>query len=133
MVNDMRLPQEFEARMQDMLGEAYPAFRQSYEKNKFQALRVNPMKGTQEAFLQSAPFTMRKVPWAENGFYYSEQDQPGKHPWHEAGVYYIQEPSAMAPAAYLEARREGIGSVRGSWWQDHADCSFHAGTGDSGM
>ena len=79
MVNDMRLPQEFEARMQDMLGEAYPAFRQSYEKNKFQALRVNPMKGTQEAFLQSAPFTMRKVPWAENGFYYSEQDQPGKH------------------------------------------------------
>ena len=104
MVNDMRLPQEFEARMQDMLGEAYPAFRQSYEKNKFQALRVNPMKGTQEAFLQSAPFTMRKVPWAENGFYYSEQDQPGKHPWHEAGVYYIQEPSAMAPAAYLEAK-----------------------------
>ena len=90
--------------MQDMLGEAYPAFRQSYEKNKFQALRVNPMKGTQEAFLQSAPFTMRKVPWAENGFYYSEQDQPGKHPWHEAGVYYIQEPSAMAPAAYLEAK-----------------------------
>lgn len=104
MVNDMRLPQEFEARMQDMLGEAYPAFRQSYEKNKFQALRVNPMKGTQEAFLQSAPFIMRKVPWAENGFYYSEQDQPGKHPWHEAGVYYIQEPSAMAPAAYLEAK-----------------------------
>ena len=55
MVNDMRLPQEFEARMQDMLGEAYPAFRQSYEKNKFKAIRVNPMKGTQEAFLQSAP------------------------------------------------------------------------------
>ena len=101
MVNDMGLPQEFEARMQDMLGEAYPAFRQSYEKNKFQALRVNPMKGPQEAFLQSAPFTMRKVPWAENGFYYSEQDQPGKHPWHEAGVYYIQEPSAMTPANVL--------------------------------
>lgn len=100
----MMLPQEFEARMQDMLGEAYPAFRESYDRTKYQALRVNPNKGTRVAFLQSAPFTLRQVPWEENGFYYSEQDQPGKHPWHEAGVYYIQEPSAMAPAAYLEAR-----------------------------
>ena len=100
----MMLPQEFEARMQDMLGEAYPAFRESYDKTKYQALRVNPNKGTRAAILQAAPFTLRQVPWEKNGFYYSEQDQPGKHPWHEAGVYYIQEPSAMAPAAYLEAQ-----------------------------
>ena len=26
---------------------------------------------------------------------------PGRHPYHDAGVYYIQEPSAMAPAAFL--------------------------------
>lgn len=100
----MILPQEFEARMRDMLGEAYPAFRQSYEENRYQALRLNPMKGTRMAFLQSAPFSLREVPWEENGFYYSAADQPGKHPWHEAGVYYIQEPSAMAPADYLEAK-----------------------------
>ncbi len=55
MVNDMRLPQEFEARMQDMLGEAYPAFRQSYEKNKFQALRVNPMKERKRPFCSLHP------------------------------------------------------------------------------
>ena len=44
------------------------------------------------------------VPWEANGFYYEKEDQPGKHPYHEAGVYYIQEPSAMAPAAYLDAQ-----------------------------
>ena len=31
-------------------------------------------------------------------------DSRGKHPYHEAGVYYIQEPSAMAPVEYLDAR-----------------------------
>lgn len=100
----MMLPKEFEIRMQGMLGEAYPAFRDSYEKNKYQALRVNRLKGDKEAFLHSAPFSLRQVQWEENGFYYDAQDQPGKYPWHEAGVYYIQEPSAMAPAAYLEAQ-----------------------------
>ena len=44
------------------------------------------------------------MPWEANGFYYEKEDQPGKHPYHEAGVYYIQEPSAMAPAAYLDAQ-----------------------------
>lgn len=28
---------------------------------------------------------------------------PGRHPYHDAGVYYIQEPSAMAPVAFLGA------------------------------
>lgn len=99
----MMLPQEFEARMQDMLGDAYPAFLDSYGRARSQALRINPLKVDEAAFLASAPFMLRRVSWEKNGFYYSEADQPGKHPWHEAGVYYIQEPSAMAPAAYLEA------------------------------
>ena len=41
---------------------------------------------------------------SERVFDYEKEDQPGKHPYHEAGVYYIQEPSAMAPAAYLDAQ-----------------------------
>lgn len=100
----IKLPKEFEDRMQDMLKEAYPAFLASYEKNKFQALRVNPLKVKREMFVENAPFELREVAWEKNGFYYESSDQPGKHPWHEAGVYYIQEPSAMAPAAYLEAQ-----------------------------
>lgn len=47
---------------------------------------------------------LTKVPWAENGYYYQPEDQPGKHPFHEAGVYYIQEPSAMAPAELLDVK-----------------------------
>lgn len=104
----MQLPQDFMIRMQGMLGEAYPAFLRSYEKEKVQALRVNTLKDTREVFLQRMPFAdLRAVPWEENGFYFSNSDSeiaPGKHPFHEAGVYYIQEPSAMAPAVYLEAQ-----------------------------
>ncbi len=101
----MKLPQEFEKRMQDMLGEAYPAFLRSYEENKYQALRINPWKTKDnKEFLEKSPFSLKQVLWEPNGFYYESDNQPGKHPYHEAGVYYIQEPSAMAPAAYLEAK-----------------------------
>ncbi|MBQ6995244.1 MAG: RsmB/NOP family class I SAM-dependent RNA methyltransferase [Lachnospiraceae bacterium] len=100
----MKLPQEFEKRMQDMLGEAYPAFLHSYGENKYQALRVNPWKAQAQELFEKSSFHLKSVPWEQNGYYYESDDQPGKHPWHEAGVYYIQEPSAMAPAAYLEAK-----------------------------
>ncbi len=90
-----------------MLGEAYPAFLRSYEEERVQALRVNALKGSREDFLNKVPFAdLRAVPWEADGFYYraNADFSPGKHPFHEAGVYYIQEPSAMAPAAYLEAQ-----------------------------
>ena len=98
------LPQAFLERMEQMLGDEYPAFLESYEKERYQALRVNPLKADREDFLQKAPFTLRSVAWEPDGFYYEKDDAPGKHPYHAAGVYYIQEPSAMAPAAYLGAQ-----------------------------
>lgn len=104
----INLPKDFEERMQDMLGSAYPAFVRSYEKAKVQALRVNTLKGSVDAFLEKAPFfdktNARRVPWESRGFYYDEKTHPGKHPFHEAGVYYIQEPSAMTPVSYLDAK-----------------------------
>ena len=101
----IKLPQDFAIRMQDMLQEAYPAFLLSYEKEKYQALRVNTLKGTAEEFLEKSPFpNLQAVPWEKRGFYYDSDSQLGKHPLHEAGVYYIQEPSAMYPAACLEAK-----------------------------
>lgn len=96
------LPKEFEERMQKMLGEEYPAFAASYDREKFQALRVNALKVDKEQFVKEAPFVLKPVPWEENGFYYEAKDTPGKHPYHEAGVYYIQEPSAMAPVPFLQ-------------------------------
>jgi NOL1/NOP2/sun family putative RNA methylase len=97
------LPEAFTDRMKELLGGEYQDFLQSYEKTKYQALRFNPLKGESGRFLALTSFSLSPVPWAENGFYYEEGDRPGKHPYHEAGVYYIQEASAMAPAAYLEA------------------------------
>lgn len=44
-------------------------------------------------------FHLRPIPWASYGFYYPEEERPGKSPLHEAGLYYLQEPSAMAVAA----------------------------------
>ena len=98
------LPQAFLERMEQMLGDEYPAFVQSYEKERYQALRINPLKADRDTFLKKAPFVLRPVAWEPNGFYYAKEDAPGKHPYHAAGVYYIQEPSAMAPAAYLDAQ-----------------------------
>ncbi len=98
------LPQEFLDRMRQMLGEEYPAFVESYEKEKYQALRVNALKADCKRLKEEAVFSLEPVSWEPNGFYYGKEDAPGKHPYHEAGVYYIQEPSAMAPAAYLEAK-----------------------------
>lgn len=96
------LPKEFLTRMEQLLGKEYPDFLQSYDRPRAQALRFNPLKGKLADFLERAPFTLRPVPWETNGFYYGQGETPGKHPYHEAGVYYIQEPSAMAPAAYLD-------------------------------
>ena len=99
------IPKEFDERMKKMLPEKdYDAFLKSYDKPRFQSLRFNPLKGDKASFLQENPFHLQPVPWEQNGFYYEKEDTPGKHPYHEAGVYYIQEPSAMAPAAYLEAQ-----------------------------
>ena len=96
------LPEEFLERMEQMLGEDYTAFLQSYDRQRAQGLRFNPLKGKIGDFLRKAPFTLRPVPWEPNGFYYGNMDTPGKHPYHEAGVYYIQEPSAMAPVVFLD-------------------------------
>lgn len=105
------LPQDFLDRMKKMLGEKeYPEFLESYEKGRYQSLRINTIKVDRETFLEQPPFSLTPVPWAFNGFYYERTDTPGKHPYHEAGVYYIQEPSAMAPVEYLMRPLEGEGT-----------------------
>lgn len=95
------LPEAFAARMQELLQEEYAEFLESYEKERFYGLRFNPLKTDRRDFEQKMPFVLRKVTWAEEGFYYQAQSQPGKHPFHEAGVYYIQEPSAMSAVEVL--------------------------------
>lgn len=97
------LPEQFANRMKNMLGAEYEAFIQSFEQEKYQALRMNPLKKTSVVGVQDC-FELTPVSWENNGFYYSKENQPGKHPYHEAGVYYIQEPSAMAVVPLLEVQ-----------------------------
>jgi len=98
------LPTAFINRMRTMLGEDYEVFLSSYDQDKYQALRRNPLKVGKEAFLECMPYHLQQVPWETNGYYYGKEDSPGKHPYHEAGVYYIQEPSAMAPVPFLDIK-----------------------------
>ena len=95
------LPQDFLDRMREMLGEEYPAFLESCQAERQQALRINSLKVRREEFLEGALWKLSSVPWAGNGFYYEKDAAPGRHPYHDAGLYYIQEPSAMAPVEYL--------------------------------
>ena len=37
----MKLPEKFEERMKELLGEEFPAFLESYEHGPYQALRIN--------------------------------------------------------------------------------------------
>ncbi|MDE6128840.1 MAG: RsmB/NOP family class I SAM-dependent RNA methyltransferase, partial [Lachnospiraceae bacterium] len=99
------LPEQFLKRMEKLLGDEYPAFLDSFSEECSRGLRVNTIKTEVEDFLKGGYFPLARVPWTENGFYIEGPDRPGKSPLHAAGVYYIQEPSAMAPAVFLEARR----------------------------
>lgn len=57
------LPQEFLERMENMLGEEYPAFLKSYDIARYQALRLNPQKGDDVSFLNRGVFSLERVPW----------------------------------------------------------------------
>lgn len=106
-MNYQNLPAEFVTRMKSLLGDEWEDFSASLLSHKYQALRWNVRKARltaeeQKKILEAVGIHHPDpVPWAENGWYYTEEAQPGKHPYHEMGMYYIQEPSAMSAAALL--------------------------------
>ena len=104
----MALPQAFEQRMKRLLGEEFSAFSQALERPQARGLRVNLLKTSPEAFVQNSPFTLQPIPWVPEGFFYQEDERPGKHPYYEAGAYYIQEPSAMAVGTLAQVQPHDI-------------------------
>ncbi|WP_153126391.1 RsmF rRNA methyltransferase first C-terminal domain-containing protein [Peribacillus tepidiphilus] len=98
----MDLPKDFIVKMKGLLKDEYEAFIKSYGENKSQGLRVNTLKVSIDEFLEISPFTLEKIPWVKEGFFYKDEERPGKHPYHEAGLYYIQEPSAMAVGEMMD-------------------------------
>ena len=100
----MQLPSDFIKRMEDMLGDEFDDFIRTYDEKRAYGLRFNPLKITREVFESEVDAVREPVPWAEEGYYYASDMQPGKAPLHEAGAYYIQEPSAMSAAELLEVK-----------------------------
>ncbi|MGN0161583.1 MAG: RsmF rRNA methyltransferase first C-terminal domain-containing protein [Lachnospiraceae bacterium] len=97
----MNLPIEYEKAMKELLGDEFDAYIDSFEEKRLYGLRVNNLKISTEDFLKIAPFNLTPIPWIDNGFFYTEDEKPGKHPYYYAGLYYLQEPSAMTPANRL--------------------------------
>ncbi len=97
----MELPSQFVSNMKELLGDDFSSYELSFQKKNHSGLRINTMKVSVDTFLERSPFSIHKVPWISNGFYYGEEDTPSKHPYYYAGLYYLQEPSAMTPANVL--------------------------------
>ena len=96
------LPQAFIDRMAEQLGDELPAFLRTYEEPYQRGIRLNPMKPVDAAFLPEG--LMDAVPWEPTGRYLSMDSKAGAEILHEAGAWYLQEPSAMLPAAVLDAK-----------------------------
>jgi NOL1/NOP2/sun family putative RNA methylase len=91
--------------MRTLLGAEYEEYLRGYEKPYFGGLRVNTLKTAPEEFERLCPFSIHRIPWIKNGYYYDLKEQPSRHPYYYAGLYYIQEPSAMTPASLLPISR----------------------------
>ncbi len=99
--------EEMEGLFKDLPGVSLselPAFLACLQGERSYGLRRNPLKYTKEKFEADMPFSLEKIPWATEGYFYKPEEQPGKSPYHEMGAYYIQEPSAMIAAELLDAR-----------------------------
>ena len=98
----MNLPKPFEEKMRALLKTDYEKYLKCFEEERHYGLRVNTNKISVEEFLKIAPWSLERIPWIQNGFYYDgDVIQPAKHPYYFAGLYYLQEPSAMTPADRL--------------------------------
>lgn len=96
----MNLPEDYQSKMQEMLGDEYLQYLDSFNHSYGQTLRVNQLKEEPADFIRR--FLLNgQVSWCETGFYYEGEQKLSAHPYYYAGVYYLQEPSAMAPAAFL--------------------------------
>lgn len=103
-VRKIELPKDFVEKMKTLLAEEFEDFMASLHKEQSYGLRVNPLKGSIDEFMEKSGFSLREIPWVPGGFFYNKEDYPGRHPFHSAGVYYIQDPSAMAVVELMDPK-----------------------------
>ncbi len=104
----MELPSSYVRQMKTLLGENYPAYRDSFYASPQKGLRVNELKISVPDFLslwtRAGLPEPERIPWIHNGFFIPDGIDAGKLAFYHAGLYYIQEPAAMTPAEYLPIR-----------------------------
>ena len=97
------VPLAYLRRMQELLGEEYPAYLRSLEEKPKRGVRVNTLKCTAEEFLRISPFALLPSPFAPEGFYLDEEYAGvGNTVQHHLGLFYMQEPSAMSAVQVLD-------------------------------
>ncbi len=96
-----QLPQAFVDCMAAQLGDELPAFLRTYEEPYHRGIRLNPFK---QAGALTPEGLLEPVPWEPTGHYLPLESRAGADVLHEAGAWYLQEPSAMIPAAVLNAQ-----------------------------
>lgn len=107
-MNDVTWPAGFVNRMQEMLGDEWPAFLCGFTGEPVQGIRfrngrtaVSPEE--QRRILKSlGADDAIPVPWEETAWTIHAGVRPGRAFWHDMGLYYIQEPSAMSAAPLME-------------------------------
>ena len=85
------LPNVFEGRMRQLLGDDYEAFERALEGVPTVSLRVNPRKAADGRDLPAGD----RVPWCETGRYLTERPAFTFDPLLHAGAYYVQEAASM--------------------------------------
>lgn len=95
----------FLARMETYLKDEYPAFLASLEREMYRGVRYNPLKLTEEQFIELFPFRLKRTPFCKEAFYLGEDAvKLGNHPLHASGGIYVQEPSASGAVSVLNVQ-----------------------------
>ena len=94
------LPEQFKERMRLILGDEYDAFITALESERTSALRLNPLKASEDMLSTLAPFAPQKIPHIDNGFRYTGTGI-GNTPAHHAGAIYVQDAGAMCAVEAL--------------------------------
>ncbi|MFD1677716.1 methyltransferase RsmF C-terminal domain-like protein [Alicyclobacillus fodiniaquatilis] len=108
----MHLPDDFIKQMKPRLGEAWDAFEAAMHEPHTRGVRfkqhtVDTQLATQiKANIPPSivPLLEQPVPWTNTGYYIDLTAPLGKTILHEVGAFYLQEPSAMAVAAAVNAQ-----------------------------
>ena len=100
----IKLPEMFEKRMRNLLGEEFSEYEKALAQEPVRAFRVNTDKISLEKFEKVNPFGNDRIPYVENGFYL-HGEKIGNHPFHHAGMVYVQEPGAMMPAECVDIEK----------------------------